>query len=518
MNLPTIADFQSGMDLLASLPLANPVVALRDLENFFDSMAQTPPGQEGYLELLEQSRIPLCFITEDLARNYIGKALPLSDEDERFFSRVTGLLYKLVFAYSRCVRPETARKSEMDHARLALVLHRSLYYAKVLVVEYHRVYRELRPGLWKAIHTYYDCAEKHGVATHPVRDELAGHEEAIHCSSAFFSLLLTELASPYSLSTSYQSLIRSWSDRWAHLVDVHTISAEANMPNFVIDLRQDVALSEGKSDVQHREHLRKLNNKRLAKHLKQVSQQLQQKIAPAEIGLGEACTPEQCRHLLSRIVNPWLQIRAPRKHRRRSTDGIATVCVGFEAIHFLIASGISTFQPVPGKDESLPFGKEHAGFTLDPWQITNQSASGFRLVRQRMGKSVRHGQLMAIRPHEGEPFLLGCINWLMQESSGSLVVGVEVFAGLPQAVAVRPPASAAGEPFRQAFLLPAIPALGSKESLLLQQGSYRSRRLLEIRSPDKHSLKTVELGRILNSGYDFERARFADRKEPEAPA
>ena len=173
-----------------------------------------------------------------------------------------------------------------------------------------------------------------------------------------------------------------------------------------------------------------------------------------------------------------------------------------------MASGVSSVQPVPGEGEELHFNKDHPDYTIGCWHITNQSVNGFRLVRQHPGKPVMHGQLIAIRPHEGEPFLLGCINWLMQESSGRLVVGAEIFAGLPLAIALRPQANIAGEPYSRAFLLPPVPVVGSKESLLLPQSWYRARRVLEIRSSSGKPPKPVELGRLLNEGSDFDRARF----------
>ena len=507
--LTSIPNLQSGLDLLACLPLANPPEALEGLEQFFDSLVQVPFDTDFYLELLEQSRVPLCFVTEELARRYIGKPLPLGESEAGFFRRVSALWKKVLFAYSRCVRGETARKPEVIHERLALVLHRCIYYAGMLMVEHHRTRHELPPGLWKAVNSYYECAETYAVHLFPVIDSLASQEEGTHCSAAFLSLLLTELASPYSLSTRNQNLVRRWSERWSYLLSLQEIPEESLVPECVIDLRQDAALCTGNESLQ-RISLRQLDTTQLAQHLEKLNEELRKKTPPAEIGLGEDCSVDQCRRLLAKIINPWLQIRAPRKHRRRSADGIASVCTDFDAVHYLISSGISSVLPVPREDEALQFCREQAKFTINRWNITNQSVNGFRLVRQNPGKPVMHGQLIAIRTHEGEPFLLGSINWLMQENSGRLVVGAEVFAGLPQAIALRPQASVAGGPYRRAFLLPAIPAIGSKESLLLPLGWYRQQRVLEIRSNTRGNPKPIGLGRLLNEGSDFERARFAE--------
>ena len=80
-RLADIPDLQSGLEMLASLPLANPLEALEGLEDFFDGVVQIPTESGFYLELLEQSRVPLCFVTEELARRYIAKPLPLGESE-----------------------------------------------------------------------------------------------------------------------------------------------------------------------------------------------------------------------------------------------------------------------------------------------------------------------------------------------------------------------------------------------------------------------------------------------------
>lgn len=55
--------------------------------------------------------------------------------------------------------------------------------------------------------------ETYAVQLFPVIDSLASQEEGTHCAAAFLSLLLTELASPYSLSARNQNLVRRWSER-----------------------------------------------------------------------------------------------------------------------------------------------------------------------------------------------------------------------------------------------------------------------------------------------------------------
>ena len=42
----------------------------------------------------------------------------------------------------------------------------------------------------------------------------------------------------------------------------------------------------------------------------------------------------------------------------------------------------------------------------DEWEVVNQSANGFRLMRSIAGAKIAHGQLLAVCPHDGDRFIL----------------------------------------------------------------------------------------------------------------
>jgi hypothetical protein len=66
----------------------------------------------------------------------------------------------------------------------------------------------------------------------------------------------------------------------------------------------------------------------------------------------------------------------------------------------------------------------------------------------------------------------------------------------------------------QAFLLPDMPILRETTSLVLPPGWFSPGRLVEIHSGEE--LFTVKLNRLIEKGYDFERAGFV--KVPSAAA
>jgi hypothetical protein len=519
-----IPDMETGLAFLSRLPLANPLQAEASLNQFFDSLLNEPPSALTYLSLLEQTRVPLCFVEEELARRYVTKPLPLGDIEEQAFQQVIAIWRKVSRAYAQCAQLDSDADDPEHPLRVALVLHRCIYYTSMIIVEHHRARRELPAGVWLDLHGYYASAEEWGVSTYPLADSLDSLGRATHCAAAYSTALLMDLAGPYSLSVRDQSVIRRWAWQWAPLIGISTAQPGEALPPYVIDLMQDTGLKPV-ADCLSTENVRRLDSSRLAMVLAQVRQQLSQRIAPSQLGLGEDCTAGQCRRLLDHVSRPWTLARAVRKFKRHATSGIARIGAGFEAIHLLV-SGKEFSQPdnvrVYSRQEfdtlfvfrqqddptaQLQFNKEqHQAVHPDEWEVVNQSANGFRLIRSIAGKKVAHGQVLAVCPHDGERYFLAQVTWLMQDRSHGLVAGIAALPGVPQAIAAR----AVGEHghaelYSRGFLLPAIPAVNTEQSLVLPQGWYQAGRVIEIYTD---GIWRVRLNRVLQDGPDFERVSF----------
>ena len=226
-----VPDLRTGMDFLSQLPLANPVVAERQLIRFLDGLLIAPPDPGVLLALLEQARAPLCFVEEEMARRYHNKSLPLSDEEESYFQQVVMAWRKMGKAYALCARLEEPDAQNAQYVALvATILHRCLYYTGMVILEHYRARRELPPGIWLDLHGFYESAEEWGVAYTPVEDVLESSLQATHCAAAYTTLLLIDIASPYSNSVRNLNLIRRWAGMWAPLVSVHKLNDDFEVP------------------------------------------------------------------------------------------------------------------------------------------------------------------------------------------------------------------------------------------------------------------------------------------------
>ena len=231
----SISDLRTGADYLSQLPLANPPLAEKQLIELLDALLENPPEASILLSLLEQARMPICFVEEERARRYHNKPLVLSDDEEQTFQQVLAVWQRMSKAYALCARLQGPATDNPQYSTLvATILHRCLYYTGMLILEHFRARREVPAGIWHDLHGYYETAEQWGIIYTPVNDSLENDLQATHCAAAYVTLLLIEVASPYSNSVRNLNLIRRWAGLWAPLVSLHRLDDEYEVPPYIV--------------------------------------------------------------------------------------------------------------------------------------------------------------------------------------------------------------------------------------------------------------------------------------------
>ena len=530
MNAPIIpplhlSDLQSGLDYLAGLSLANPPVAERQLMVLLDELLSNPPDAGILLGLLEQARVPLCFVEEEMARSYHNKPVPLDANEESSFELVVQAWEKMGKAYALCAQLEKPETGNPQYAALmATILHRCLYYTGMIILEHYRARRELPAGIWVDLHGYFATAEEWGVAYTPVEDSLENNLQATHCAAAYATLLLIDVASPYSNSVRNLNLIRRWAGMWAPLISIHRVDDDLEVPPYIVELMKDAPLHPTSSSEGPSHDARRLDTTRIGLQINHLIAQLRQRMTPSQLGLGED-TSGRVMQLLEHLSRPWTQSASPRRFRRFATEGVAQLASGFEAMHFCVTGNafeppvsastysrsefdqLFTFRDRVNPDEKLTITQRIA-YPIESWSVVNHSANGFRLARQGSGKRINHAQLLSVCPHDGGQFLLVRANWLMQEGSGCIIVGVATLPGLPLGACIRPSALNGGaeEAYCRAFLLPALQVIKEEASIVLPAGMYQTARQFDVYSENR--LWQLRLGRIVERGFDFDRVAY----------
>ncbi len=522
----SIPDFATGSAIIARIPLANPQLACFELNVVLDSLLAGPPDVQNYFQLLEHLRLPVTFVGEELAKRYFNRPVPFGEVEDAFFRQVILLLLKTAKAYAHCAE-QGAPESEGPHSeRFATLLHRCIHFTGTAIIEHHRARREIPWGLWLDLHGYYGTAEELDVALLPVPDMDGSHNGNTHCTAAYLGFVLFDMAGSASLSLRDQTLVRRWAAAWSPLVSLHPATPGEPLPPYVIDLMQDLALRPT-AECLHTDQIRRIDGSRLALQIAHLRQQLRQRIPPAQLALGDDCTSQQCTRLLDHLGRQWSHTRAARKYRRHATTGLARLCTGFEEIHYFLSGKefrqpenvriysrndfenlfAFRFQENPQQPLQIQQEKAAANYSVDTWEVVNQSANGFRLVRSSCGRKMQHGQLLALCPQDSERFFLAQATWLTQETKGGLIAGIKALPGLPEAICARP-IELSGEPtelYQRAFLLPATTFAGAEPSLVLAPGMYRGSRTIEIFTDGAWR---VRLKHVLVAGPDFERVSF----------
>ena len=518
-----IPDLRSGMSFLGRLPLANPSIAHPSLAEFIESLIESPPPFHVFVQLLEQCRLPLAQLQADIAKTFLGRAIPLGESEENVFQQVVRAWNRMARAYARCAQLDQG--TDAEHAeRVATILQRCLYYSGQAILAHFYVRRQLPHGLWLDFYGYYDSAEEWGIATNPVYEPLDKQRPSTHCAAELTAVLLTELAGPYSYPVRDIETIHSWARLWAASVSVLPISTKESTPHYSIDLLKDNGIRLTKLDAPSL-GARRLDTSRLGVQLEKVKAQLDERMLPGTLGLGDVLTTH-AKKLLNDLVPSWTQVASPRRFRRRPVQGLAQLATTFENIYYLIAKHdfvqpssksvysrkefelLYAFRHRVDQSHSLYLEQQSRDVPADTWHVLNQSANGFRLERRTVGQRIAHKQLLAIRPSDGKDFILAQAHWLMQERDGSLVAGVEILPGIPEAIAVRQlsnDTALLNTPYNIAFLLPETPSMQAPASLVIPKGCFQSSNMIEMYAAASWHVRLKE---VLQSGEDFERISF----------
>ena len=493
----------------------DPRQAAIELDRLMDALLAAPPENENLFDRLEQLGQPVAVVARELARRYQNKPLPLGDGEDRLFRQVVSLWTQIAKAYAKCASRQAAADGDPERVRrMAASLQRSILHTGNAIFEHYQTRRGLPAGLWRDLHGCYACAEDAGVDTLAIAD---GPGRSTHCAAAYIAVLLCEMARPYSLAPRDLTLVRGWATEWAPLVTLHRPLPGESLPPFVVDLTHDAAFRPSTERLQD-SRLRRLDTDRLARQLRDRIGEM----AASASSKPENAGMRQTRRMLDHLSGPWSQTLAQRKFARQPASGAAGLCTGFEDIHCCL-SGKAFAQPrnsgiydqiasvrLCAPREAVPAGdaqwQEATGphpCNSDTWEVVNHSANGFRIARGAAGGRVQLGQLLGLRPPDGDRFLLAKIAWLVQEAEGGLTAGVMVLPGMPTAVGARP-VDRDGQsdgPFHPAFLLQPL-SPGDRQCLILPPGWYLNGGFVDLSSGQAGR---VRMDVLIEESRDFQR-------------
>jgi hypothetical protein len=477
----------------------------------------------GILEILEQ---PVASAQTESQRKFAGRPLPLAVTEQAVYDACQALWLGMITGYRHCLDASLDDDGTL-RPKTGLILLRAL---KNLAAAQTDAYRGGHPpgaDSWQLAHALYAAAEAQGVADQAV-EEQPGNTKP---QAVYGEMLLLHAASPYELTQRQLTWASRWAQRWAGKLKISATppaTSERAVP-LCVDLASDrpAGYQPGTGAG-----LRWLDTTELRRSLSSRLSLLERGESPAKLQLGQDCQQPACGQLLKQVYRRWCKGGISRRHERHAASGSCSLICGIEAIHYYLC-GRKPFRP-PGhvdtdqlnreREEIATFGRittrrdenfsQQHGFQVEKWEFladwnaVNESATGLHVVRpsKQMDGRIGAGQLVAVQPADARGLMLGSVRWSMMDGEDHIHAGVMIFPGQPEAVALRSTGLAAvNEKYRQAFLLPAVPALGEAATAILPAGWFKRDRILEVFTDRSWQIRLTELA---DRGVDFDRVAF----------
>lgn len=502
------------------------------LARLVGTLLASPPAANQHLEVLEAAREAVDFCQHELARRYATEPAHPGSEADHHLQRVVALWLELARSYARIARPHAGDAAPGEDA--ALLAQRRLYYCGRALFEHFRARRALPTRLWAELHAGFAAARALAIDGVRVSDPLNRTWRAQSAREAYIAVLLADLANPFGRSSTELNWIQRWVERFAPYCSLVADDDSARRSHYGIDPDGSTGLRPLGAMSAHKGVLR-FDGSILATRIRAMLTQLKRGVAPAALGLGADCPAEAASRLLLSLYRPWGRSTAGRRFDRRALHASMEISTDWAGIG--LAIGGPALPPPMAEDSPralrddvrlMTFGERvdevedgtHAqerarrealrlGLAPACWELVDQSVGGFRIRRAGDGEGLAHRQLVGLRPQGGRHCLLGDTRWLMVGEDGCIEAGVEVLAGVPRVVRVRPALdTATAMPWQQAFLLPGSSALGTPASLVLPIRLFQPERRIELQE-DARS-RRLTLGRLLRRGANFDQCEFAE--------
>ena len=516
---PEFSDAASCKAWLEHVPLANVSTAQRQLLIQMEEFNRFAAAPKARFEALEAAREAVSFVQIEQAKRFTNRALPMLETEAAVYEDTIELWEQMRLGYLRCLEA----KEPSLHGQRALICQRALAFSGLRMFHHHRAYRQVPGRDWRALHQVYARAEALGIADAPVKDYL---NRDVHDTSpriAYLRAVLMGMCNANELGPRQLTFVAYLLERWADKVEISRkpIEQEGELPPLTLDLAGERCAERVAAEGTQ---IRHLDERRLAKSLRNRVGLLRKGESPARLALGEDCVQPSCEQLLVFLYRQWCQARPPRSTARARAMDVAQACTEIAAIHYYISGrvfrGASTFRELTAlqREEIATFGRVSTrdeddfsvaqGFLLEHWQLEDESAQGLRMVRRagNPGKRVAHGQLVGVRLADRRNFHLGQVRWLMATNAGDLYCGLKLLPGVPMAAAVRAiGVNVAEESYVQAFALAAVPVLDAPPTLVTAAGWFKPKRVIEAAL---HKPLRVRLLEVVERGTDFERSSY----------
>ena len=499
---PVFRDVASCNRWLSQLQLTNLQLAHSQLLAQLNEFNRYPVRAQQRFDTLEALRDTIHHVQNGYARRFIGKPLPLNENELVALFALAQLWHELSLGYQRCLQDCMAGDRQPD-GKNALLCQRTLMYIGLTIHEHLAVGYEFDPGLWHRLHGIYSHAEEQGLLSLEI-DDPQTHTRST-CLRIYLTILLSCHGCPARLNRTQLHLLSGWLPQWTTALAIerrYSASREDAQP-LAFDLSSDQGL-QPVATVGHGASMRYIAMVPLSKLIRVKTIMLQQDHTPKQVDLGEQASASECIELLTLLHRCWCE--QPSGKHPGDQQEFFQLCYAFDQTHDLLSG-----KPVRSSGSGTP-DKPGTDATqgIESWRVDDDSMLAAELTREaasgiRMGNS----RLVALRRNETAPYVLGKTARVKVTRDGMLHLYLRFFPGTASAIALltEDTEGGSGSRFSNGFLLHPDNATHIPASLIVPPSWFRPGLEVSIQV-QKGERQLVRLGFSVERGHDFERVSF----------
>jgi cyclic-di-GMP-binding protein len=439
-------------EAVAALPLANPALAVRELDHILEDMLAAVWSGADRINTLEHLRPAVEGLCSGFERQLGSEPYPLPPASAERAAMAQEIERKMFRGYTLGLHEmcAPAGKLPMFKGKLAATaLVRGLVHADRVLMWAYRQYQVPPAGVWLRVHALHAFADTLGLAEQMVEDPLAGGIP-LNVQAAYAHVLLLAMSNPYRFS-------------WRQLQDARAVIrciagqcalTRLNVRGVVVDTCSDAGpgyiAEERMSD----------GSGVLSVDTGSVTRIFEERIALLPPGVDTVELPQPgggtvttSAGLLRQLMAGWAP--APRGYERLAATHGLDMVVGMHALHYALAGDkdFATFVRqvqgnaiTVGQHELTTSWMANADITHPPVfqaEVLDQSEGGYRLCLPVVdGLRMHMGEMVGLAPSVEEPdeqdrdWMVGVIRWLRREGD-AVMVGAELLSRHARAAGVR---------------------------------------------------------------------------------
>lgn len=294
------------------------------------------------LDMLEQFREPLNYVTDSLNKHFISTAFPLPTKNRKIAKLAREIEAEMALGYKIILRTLATSTKKSDLKLMGPALHLAITYLGRVLLKSYQVYAPYPKNLWYELHQLYAFAEHHKLlkeAHSPLDTE---HFMAANVETTYKQVLLMTLSSPYRFRQQDITNIFAALATLAESAEILSLIDPENPQGlFVFNLDSDSCPTYFTLYKQKDyRHCRLLDTSELAYKIHQQIVYLTTNETKPKQQSPLQHIPEG---VLKQLVNSWTAMQKRSFSRTQKTAHVEAV-LGISASHHYI-SGEATFSP-----------------------------------------------------------------------------------------------------------------------------------------------------------------------------